>query len=198
VKKTTGYYPRPSVDTRGRAALGQAGGVLLTSTVQAAALDAGLSAALAPWRPANAVHDPAKVLLDLTIEHQLWPVVNDEQLRPQQPRDSESDIPAMDPVGRDTGVHESLSGPIGVGLDRAPLHNECPQRRVQEGSLVPSARRPACTSHLNGAHRVFARGVPVGDRGRRDDVAHRNLRVDARRCRGDSRSDPLPARGLPA
>jgi len=67
VKKTTGSYPRPSVDTRGRAAVGQAGGVLLTSTVRVAGLDAGLSSALAPWRPANATHDPAKVLLDLAL-----------------------------------------------------------------------------------------------------------------------------------
>ena len=67
MKKTTGFYPRPSVDTRGRAAVGQAGGVLLTSTVKAAGLDVGLSAALAPWRPAGATHDPAKVLLDLAL-----------------------------------------------------------------------------------------------------------------------------------
>ena len=67
MKKTTGFYPRPSVDTRGRAAVGQAGGVLLTSTVKAAGLDAGLSAALAPWWPAGATHDPAKLLLDLAL-----------------------------------------------------------------------------------------------------------------------------------
>jgi hypothetical protein len=67
VKKTTGFYPRPSVDTAGRAAVGQAGGVLLTSTVKAAGLDAGLSAALVPWRPVGATHDPAKVLLDLAL-----------------------------------------------------------------------------------------------------------------------------------
>lgn len=67
MKKTTGFYPRPSVDTRGRAAVGQAGGVLLTSAVKAAGLDVALSAAMAPWRPANAVHDPAKVLLDLAL-----------------------------------------------------------------------------------------------------------------------------------
>jgi hypothetical protein len=67
VKKTTGFYPRLNVDTTGRGAVGQAGGVLLTSTVKAAGLDVGLSAALAPWRPANATHDPAKVLLDLAL-----------------------------------------------------------------------------------------------------------------------------------
>ena len=48
MKKTTGSYPRPSVDTRGGSAVGQAGGVLLTSTVRAAGLDVALSAALAP------------------------------------------------------------------------------------------------------------------------------------------------------
>jgi hypothetical protein len=67
VKKTTGFYPRVRVDAAGGSAVGQAGGVLLTSTVRAAGLDVGLSAALAPWRSANAVHDPAKVLLDLAI-----------------------------------------------------------------------------------------------------------------------------------
>ena len=67
MKQTTGFYPRLMVDTSGRTAVGQAGGVLLTSTVKAAGLDAGLSAALAPWRPANATHDPAKVVLDLAL-----------------------------------------------------------------------------------------------------------------------------------
>ena len=55
MKKTTGFYPRLQVDSRGGSAVGQAGGVLLTSTVKAAGLDVGLSAALAPWRPAKAV-----------------------------------------------------------------------------------------------------------------------------------------------
>lgn len=67
MKKTTGFYPRLAVDARGGSAVGQAGGVLLTSTVRAAGLDVGLSAALAPWRAANATHDPAKVLLDLAL-----------------------------------------------------------------------------------------------------------------------------------
>jgi len=67
VKKTTGFYPRLRVDSRGGSAVGQAGGVLLTSTIRAAGLDAALSAALAPWRPANATHDPAKVVLDLAL-----------------------------------------------------------------------------------------------------------------------------------
>mgnify|MGYP000957250604 CR=1 FL=1 len=67
MKKTTGFYPRLRVDAKGGSAVGQAGGVLLTSTVRAAGLGVGLSAALAPWRPANATHDPAKVLLDLAL-----------------------------------------------------------------------------------------------------------------------------------
>ena len=67
MKQTTGFYPRLNVDATGRGAVGQAGGVLLTSTVRAAGLGVGLSAALAPWRAANATHDPAKVLLDLAL-----------------------------------------------------------------------------------------------------------------------------------
>jgi hypothetical protein len=45
----------------------QAGGVLLTEAVRAVGLDRALSTALAPWRAPNAVHDPAKVLLDLAV-----------------------------------------------------------------------------------------------------------------------------------
>ena len=47
--------------------MGQAGGVLLTSTVRAAGLDVALREALAPWRAPLARHDPAKVLLDLAM-----------------------------------------------------------------------------------------------------------------------------------
>jgi hypothetical protein len=67
VKQTTGFYPRLKVDTRGRTAVGQAGGVLLCSTVRAAGLDGALSDELARWRKPMARHDPAKAVLDLVI-----------------------------------------------------------------------------------------------------------------------------------
>jgi Transposase DDE domain group 1 len=67
VSKRSGLYPCPVVDTAGSMVVSQAGGVLLTETVRAVGLDRALSGALAPWRPANAVHDPAKVLLDLAV-----------------------------------------------------------------------------------------------------------------------------------
>ena len=67
MKQTTRFYPRPKVDTAKVAAVGQAGGVLLTDTVRAAGLDAALSQALTPWRKPFAVHDPGKVLLDLAL-----------------------------------------------------------------------------------------------------------------------------------
>jgi len=67
VKQTTGFYPRPKVDTAKVAAVGQAGGVLLTETVRTAGLDVGLSAGLAPWRKPFAIHDPGKVVLDLAL-----------------------------------------------------------------------------------------------------------------------------------
>jgi len=65
--KITGLYPRVRVDTSATAAVGQAGGVLLTRTVTATGLDRLLSAALARWRKALAVHDPGKVITDLAL-----------------------------------------------------------------------------------------------------------------------------------
>jgi Transposase DDE domain group 1 len=67
VKKTTGCYPRVHVDTSRVAAVGQAGGVLLTETVRTSGLDVVLSGSLARWRKPLAVHDPAKVVLDLAV-----------------------------------------------------------------------------------------------------------------------------------
>jgi Transposase DDE domain group 1 len=44
-----------------------AGGVLLTATIGRVGLDQALSRALARWRRPHAVHDPAKVVLDLAV-----------------------------------------------------------------------------------------------------------------------------------
>jgi hypothetical protein len=44
-----------------------AGGALLTAAIGRVGLDEALSAALAPWRKPHAVHDPAKVVLDLAV-----------------------------------------------------------------------------------------------------------------------------------
>jgi Transposase DDE domain group 1 len=67
VGKTTGYYPRIRVDGAGRGVVSQAGGTLLTATIRASGLDRALPAGLARWRRPMAVHDPAKVLLDLAV-----------------------------------------------------------------------------------------------------------------------------------
>ena len=68
MKHATGFYPRLRVDTTTRcSAVGQAGGVLLTETIRVSGLGAGLSAALEQWRRPTAVHDPAKVVLDLAV-----------------------------------------------------------------------------------------------------------------------------------
>ena len=67
MKKTTGFYPRVRVDTSASGAVGQAGGVLLTQTVTATGMRRELSGALARWRKPLAVHDPAKVTLDLAV-----------------------------------------------------------------------------------------------------------------------------------
>jgi hypothetical protein len=67
VSKITGFYPRVHVDTSRCAAVGQSGGVLLTDTVRVSGLDVRLSAALARWCKPTAVHDPAKIICDLTV-----------------------------------------------------------------------------------------------------------------------------------
>ena len=67
MKKRNGLFPRPRVVSGSVSAVGQAGAVLLTETIRAAGLDVGLSTGLARWRRQGAVHDPAKVLLDLAV-----------------------------------------------------------------------------------------------------------------------------------
>ncbi|MEV0008451.1 IS1380 family transposase [Streptomyces sp. NPDC047973] len=67
MKKRIGSYPRVRVEGGGRAVVSQAGGVLLVETVRKAGLDNAMSAALAPWRKARAVHDPGKILLDVAL-----------------------------------------------------------------------------------------------------------------------------------
>ena len=65
--KTTGLFPRVHIDTAKVAAVGQAGGVLLTETIRAAGLDRGLATGLGRWRKPLAVHDPGKIICDLAI-----------------------------------------------------------------------------------------------------------------------------------
>ena len=47
--------------------MSQAGAVLLIETIRATGLDRALREALEPWRKPTAVHDPAKVVLDLAV-----------------------------------------------------------------------------------------------------------------------------------
>jgi hypothetical protein len=67
VGKGSGFYPRVRVDGAGRGVVSQAGGSLLAAVVGVSGLDVALSAALRPWRKPLAVHDPAKVVLDLAV-----------------------------------------------------------------------------------------------------------------------------------
>jgi hypothetical protein len=67
VKKAIGFYPRPDIDTAATTVVAHAGTLLLTETMRKVGLDRALSSVLEPWRPRHAVHDPAKVLLDLAL-----------------------------------------------------------------------------------------------------------------------------------
>lgn len=60
-------YPQVSVESGPCRAVGQAGGVLLTRTVNLAGLGGELSTGLARWRKPFAVHDPGKILTDLAV-----------------------------------------------------------------------------------------------------------------------------------
>jgi hypothetical protein len=63
VGNRSGSYPRVRVDGNGKGVVSHAGGALLTETVRVS----GLDRALTPWRKRSAVHDPAKVVLDLAV-----------------------------------------------------------------------------------------------------------------------------------
>ena len=67
VSERSGFYPGPKVDTAGAGVLSQAGGLLLTETVRVSGLGSGLGTALGRWKPGRAVHDPAKIVLDLAV-----------------------------------------------------------------------------------------------------------------------------------
>ena len=67
MSKRSGLYPCPKTDTAAATVVSQAGAVLLTETVRTVGLDHALSDGLAQWRRPAAVHDPAKVVLDLAV-----------------------------------------------------------------------------------------------------------------------------------
>ena len=67
MKKRTGLYPAVQVDAAACGVVSQAGGVALLEVARVGGLGRALSAGLAPWRAPRAVHDPAKVLLDLAV-----------------------------------------------------------------------------------------------------------------------------------
>jgi hypothetical protein len=60
-------YPQVGVVSGSCRAVGQAGGVLLTRTVDVTGLGKALSAGLARWRKPFAVHDPGKIITDLAV-----------------------------------------------------------------------------------------------------------------------------------
>ena len=63
----TQWRPWLSVVSGSESLISAAGGVLLAQTARACGLERALSAGLRRWKPARAIHDPAKILLDLAI-----------------------------------------------------------------------------------------------------------------------------------
>lgn len=67
MSNSTSPYPALSPDTTGTSIVSQAGAVLLLRTAEKTGLTSALSGSLSPWRKPLAIHDPAKVILDLAI-----------------------------------------------------------------------------------------------------------------------------------
>ncbi len=61
------FYPFVRVDSAPVAAVGSAGGVLLTTAAEVTGLSSALRDGLSRWRKPAAVHDPGKVLTDLSV-----------------------------------------------------------------------------------------------------------------------------------
>ncbi len=66
-KKTTGSYPSVRVDSAPVAAVGSAGGVLLTTASEVTGLSSALRESLSRWCKPTAVHHPGKVVTDLAV-----------------------------------------------------------------------------------------------------------------------------------
>ena len=67
MKKTIGFYPSVRVDSAPVAAIGSAGGVLLTAAAELTGLSVAMRESMSRWRKPTAVHDPGKVLTDLAV-----------------------------------------------------------------------------------------------------------------------------------
>ena len=67
MKKASGFYPSVRVDSAPVAAVGSAGGVLLTKTAELTGVSAAMREALSAWRKPTAVHDRGKVLTDVAV-----------------------------------------------------------------------------------------------------------------------------------
>jgi hypothetical protein len=65
--KRTQWRPWLPVVASGESMISHAGGVLLAQTARVCGLDRALSAGMRPWRRPRAMHDPAKILLDLAL-----------------------------------------------------------------------------------------------------------------------------------
>ena len=112
----------------------QAGGVLLTETMRPVGLDQALSAALAPWRKPHAVHDPAKVVLDLAVTLALGgDCLADIAVLRAEPG-------VFGPVASDPTVSRTVD-PLAADADRA-LRGDRHRPRAGPGGGVAAGRRP--------------------------------------------------------
>jgi hypothetical protein len=131
----------------GESVISHAGGVLLAQTAQVCGLDQALSSAVRPWRRSRAMHDPAKILLDLAIAVALGgDCAADIALLRGQPE-------VFGSVASDPTVSRGIDDLADAGTDAltarapAPGYGSGPGRRPRTGGSCWTPTRPLLTSH---------------------------------------------------
>lgn len=152
----------------GPGVVSHAGARLLVETACAVGLDAGLAAALAPWRLDRAVHDPGKAVLDLAVS---------AAMGGRCPADLavlRAVVPVFGPVASDATVSRAVARLVaddgGVAAERAIWSTLAAAREVawrhggvpaQDGMIVidPDATLVSAHSAKQGAKKTFKKTV---------------------------------------
>jgi len=163
VKKVIGFYPCPDIDTTATTVVSNAGTLLLAETIGKVGLDRALSAALEPWRPRLAVHDPAKVLLDLALrapdDRVVHPALDEEETLLVQP----AVVPGEE---EPPSIHHRAPARVLAGhLVTADPDLAAAPRREHRPGAVPDLQLDAGNRQTRGGQPGAAGPVPRGQRG---------------------------------
>lgn len=154
MKKRIGSYPRVRVEGGGRAVVSQAGGVLLVETARKTGLDQAISAALASWCKARAVHAPGKILLDVALAVALGgDCLADVGMLRAEPCSVRCGLRSHRLPPHQCPRHGRVKGPVGDPHRTGP----CPRTRLEAGrtsgtGTTVTHRRSPARCELTGLH----------------------------------------------